>query len=128
MDAGMFLIILVIVIGGIALSVRESGKLNITWASAAQKLGLAYDAGNLFKDRRMSGTFDGCHIIVETITRGSGKSSRKYTRYRLAYPQPIPFEFNLRRQGIMGGLSKAFGAQDIVAGSIPSSLVRSFIG
>lgn len=113
-----FLIFFVIVIGMIALSIHQSKKADATWAQVSRKLGLHYQAGSLMQDRYMAGTIDGFGVAVQTITRGSGKNSSKYTMYRISYPQPLAVIFSVSRQGFMSGLTKAFGAQDIEVGDL----------
>jgi len=74
----MFLMVMVIFFGGIALLARGSNKPNITRAAGAKQPGL--EAGNLFHNRRMSGIPDDCQIIVDPFTRGRFRSKANCRR------------------------------------------------
>lgn len=115
MDGGVVFIMMV-VIAGIAISIHQSKKTDEAWSMAARALHLMHQPGGFMRERRISGIIDGCHVVIETVTRGSGKSSRKYTRYSVAYPKPLRLGLSLRKQGFLNGVAKAFGAQDIELG------------
>lgn len=116
MEAGIFFLFIIIVIGSILFSIQQSKQLDQTWSAVARSLGLMYDSGSMMKDRVMSGNIDGCAVTVQTLTRGSGKDSKKYTRYQVSYPSPMRVSFRISRQGFVNSLTKAFGAQDIKMG------------
>lgn len=113
---GFFFLILLVVIGGIVFSMHQSKQLDDAWGDAARRLGMFHDPGGLLRDRRLTGTIGGFRVVVESFTRGSGKSSSKYTRYRIHYPHSLGMGLHMRRQGVFAGLARAFGAQDIVVG------------
>lgn len=116
MEVAFVFLIIMVVVGGIIMSAHQSKQLDQAWSNVARKLGLSYQAGSMMQERMLSGTLDGCVLHVQTITRGSGKNAKKYTRYRVSYPRPLGIQFTITRQGFMSGLTKALGAQDIEVG------------
>lgn len=103
--------IIVIVVG-----ISQSKQATEAWSSAARSLGLTLDPGGAFRRRNLSGIHRDNHVQVDTFSRGSGKSSTTYTRYRIRYPKPLGLGLQLTQEGFFTGVSKAFGAQDIEVG------------
>ena len=118
MEVAIVFLIIMVVVGGIIMSAHQSKQLDQAWSNVARKLGLSYQAGSMMQERMLSGTLDGCAVQVQTITRGSGKNAKRYTRYRVNYPRPLGIAFTITRQGFMSGLTKALGAQDIEVGDL----------
>ncbi len=118
MEMGFVFLFMMFVVGGIIMSVYQSKQLDQTWSNVARKLGLSYQSGSLMQERMLSGNFDGCELQVQTLTKGSGKNAKRYTRYRVNYPRPLGIAFTITRQGFMSGLTKALGAQDIEVGDL----------
>ncbi len=116
MEGGVIVIILLLVAGVAAFMIHYSQQVGEAWAKAADDLGIHYEPGGLFAQRRISGNVDGCGVSVETYTRGSGKHSRSYSRYRIGYRRSLRLGLRLRRKGFFGGVAEAFGAQDIRTG------------
>ena len=112
----MFFLFVLVAIGAIAFSLHQGKKVDESWSNVARRLRLNFQPGSLMLDRYMTGTIDGFGIAVQTITRGSGKHSSKYTMYRLTFPQTLPARFSVTKQGFVSGITKAFGAQDIEVG------------
>ena len=101
--------------GLIALIAAWSKKVRQAWEQAAERLGLRYERGSLFKSGSLRGQVDGFSVVVDTFTRGSGQHSSTYTRYRVRYPS-LELGLELSRQGALSGVAKFFGAQDIDVG------------
>lgn len=116
MDGGFFLIMLLIAAGIIGFSMHQSKQVSEAWSMAARVLQLAYVPGGWMQERRLSGKIQGSLVVVETITRGSGKSSSKYTRYRVSHSRPLRLGLQVRKEGFLSGMAKTFGAQDIQVG------------
>lgn len=116
MDGGFVFLVLLIVVVVIGFSINHSKQVNSAWSQAARSLRLLHDPGGFLAGHRITGTIDGHRVMVDTHTRGSGKSSRTYTRYRVSYPRSLELGMNLSKQGFFSGIAKALGAQDIRVG------------
>ena len=55
-------------------------------------------------------------ITLDTYTEGDGKTNRTYTRIRAHFFNPEGFRFEIYRTGLLSGLGKAMGMQDIEVG------------
>lgn len=113
MDGGF--IVFVLIVGGIffAYSLMQSKQADTAWGEAARNLGLMMQTGGILSKRGMQGRVAGCFVSVSTVTRGSGKSSRTNTRYEVRFPESLKLGLSIKRQGFLGSLATAFGAQDI---------------
>jgi len=112
-----FLFIL-FVIGVIIYAGYQSGQAAVEqWRTAAQQLQLTYQPAGLGGKGSIRGTFSGHGVTVDTFTKGSGNSSRTYTRYQLEYRNAVPVDLKITRQGMLQGLGKVFGMQDIEIGN-----------
>lgn len=109
----IFFIIFIIVI---VVGITQSQKAGEAWSATARTLGMEYSGGGMFQKRSLSGVLHGNHAFVDTFTRGSGKSSTTYTRYRIHYPHPLGLGLKITQEGFFTGVSKALGAQDIQIG------------
>lgn len=113
---GFVFIVLIIVIVGFVFSAHKSSQVKTAWNTAAGKLGLFYSEGGMMQNHRMSGKIQGLPVTVETFTRGSGKNSQKYTRYRVHYDRSLVLGLRITKEGFFSGVGKALGAQDIETG------------
>lgn len=113
---GIIFIFFVIFIIVIVVGITQSQKAGEAWSATAQTLGMDYNGGGMFQKRSLSGVLHGNHAFVDTFTRGSGKSSTTYTRYRIHYPRPLGLGLQITQEGFFTGVSKALGAQDIQVG------------
>lgn len=112
-----FLFIL-FVIGVIIFTGYRSGQVAVEqWRTAAQQLQLTYQPAGLGAKGSICGTLNGHGVTVDTFTKGSGNSSRTYTRYQLLYRNAVPVDLKITRQGMLQGLGKVFGMQDIEVGN-----------
>lgn len=112
--------IIVIVIAFIAffipLSIHQAKQTNEAWSGAARQLGLRPQAGGFLSSRKITGSFEGCQIHVDTYTvRNNKNSSTTYTRFRIHYPS-LGMGLKLEEEGFFTGVTKFFGAQDIQVG------------
>ncbi len=112
-------IFIFLVIGAIVFFVVKSGQATQEqWKTAAQRLHLTYrPGGGMGLSGGIYGTLNDHRVEVSTFTKGSGNSSSTYTRYRIEYRNPVPVDMKITRQGMMQGIGKAFGMQDIEVGN-----------
>ncbi|MDH3981555.1 MAG: hypothetical protein OES84_01500, partial [Kiritimatiellaceae bacterium] len=107
----------VAVVGAVIFMANKSSKATLLqWQTAASNLNLAYYKGGFGTSGTISGQINGHRIAVSTITKGSGNSSSTYTRYRVEYRVRVPVDLKITRQGMLHGIGKAFGLQDIEVG------------
>ena len=110
----MQLLPLLVIVAGvvIALAMRNTRKVDQAWNRAAARLGLRFSPSSLFRSRSLAGRRGGYTVGVGTVSRGSGNTSKRFTRYRVGYPT-LGLGLRIQRQGPLAGVAKAFGAQDI---------------
>lgn len=116
MNGLLFLGLIAVITIAISAGIAQSKKTNEAWASVARKLQLVFQPGQLFSRPRISGIHRGCSVLVTTFSRGSGKSQTTYTRFRVSYPQSLDLGLRLTKQGLLAGIGKMFGTQDIEVG------------
>jgi hypothetical protein len=116
MNGLLFLAIIGVGAVAISIGIAQSKKTNEAWASVARKLQLVFQPGQLFSRPRISGIHNGCSVLVTTFSRGSGKNQTTYTRFRVSYPQSLDLGLRLTKQGLLAGIGKMFGSQDIEVG------------
>jgi hypothetical protein len=96
-------------------TIAQSKKANEAWSGAARALQLAFDPGSMMQSRTLLGKLGGNRVRVDTVRHGS-KNSVTYTRYRISYPRPLRLGLRIEQEGLLGGIKKAFGSQDILTG------------
>jgi hypothetical protein len=64
----------------------------------------------------LTGESQGFGVHVDTYTRGSGKNSKTYTRFRVRYPRDLGVGLSLTKAGFFSGLASFFGREDIEIG------------
>lgn len=119
MESLVFLVIFALIaVFAIAIpsAIARSKATTHAWSTAARSLGLPFTPPSFGKPRRMEGSLRGVHLIVDTFTRSTGKSSTTYTRYRARYPRSLALGLRLTKQGFFSGVGKLLGAQDISVG------------
>jgi hypothetical protein len=116
MSGLVFLAIVGVAIMAITIGVKQSKKTNEAWAAAARQLQLVFQPGQIFSRPRISGIHKGCSVLVTTFSKGSGKNQTTYTRFRVSYPHSLDLGLRLTKQGMLSGIGKFFGTQDIEVG------------
>lgn len=86
------------------------------WKQIAASLGFDHVGGGLFSRPSMSGTRDDIQCVVDIEVRGSGKHKRTYTRMSAHVPGDLPPGLVVSKEGMLSGIGKFFGAQDIEIG------------
>jgi len=108
-----FLIVVAVVV---LVSVHQSKRTREVWENVAKEYGLDFTGTGFFVRPTIRGTLRGFGLNVTTVTRGSGKNSNTCTQFRVTYPDLLPIELRLTREGFASGVAKIFGAQDIQTG------------
>lgn len=116
MSGLVFLAIIGVAIMAITIGVNQSKKTNEAWAAVARQLQLVFHPGQIFSRPRISGIHKGCSVLVTTFSKGSGKNQTTYTRFRVSYPHSLDLGLRLTKQGMLSGIGKFFGTQDIEVG------------
>jgi hypothetical protein len=107
---------IILVIGAIAVGVihasKQKKRANAAWADVARRNGMRHSPGSWMSQPSMRGHVDGYLVSVDTVSRGGGKNSQTYTRYRIHYDK-IGVKLRLTREvPVMSALGKMFGGQD----------------
>ena len=87
------------------------------WQTAADDLGLAYQPADRSDDYLMEGTMAGFQVKVESTfdTHRQGAETKQRTAFTVDFPESLGLGLELTWQiPLIGGISKFFGAQDIV--------------
>jgi hypothetical protein len=96
------------------------------WGELAARTGLTFEAGGFFGPApRVSGTYRGHALTLDTFTRGSGKSRTTYTRIVLFVNNAANIYLALYQEGVFSKIGKFFGMQDIQIGD--EEIDRRFI-
>ncbi|MCP4192374.1 MAG: hypothetical protein GY768_17310 [Planctomycetaceae bacterium] len=86
------------------------------WESASRELGLSFKPQPLFGNRSIRGKILSFEVVVETFTTGSSDSRQTNTRFHVLYPAALGLGLRLKPEGVLGTVTKFFGAQDIELG------------
>jgi len=114
-----FVIIATIVALVIYGNIVSTKNTSMAWRAAANHTGTHfYPATSKFSIGSIKGEVDGCHVIVDIYTSGSGNSKNTFTRYRISYPKSLHLGLRISKQHFYHGMgvSKFFGVQDIEVG------------
>jgi len=116
---GLFIFgIIGLVVAGVALSsaAKKRAAANAAWQEAASRLRLLFKPGDLVTGPKIVGSLHGCQVSVATFTKQSDKA--KWTRYRVEFRTPHPHDLDIRQQGLLAGILKAFRQPDIEVGDL----------
>lgn len=118
MEGLFFVIIIAVVIGSIAWGFHQNNVENGHWAAAAQQLGGRFTPPSGFQGKQHLRMEDrGVSVVAEAVTRGSGDSSERLTRYTLRFPSVGP-RVSLRWNNAGSFFKRVFGNQvDVTIGS-----------
>ena len=106
-------VVVAIVFGGLFWYKRYTQQ---RWQQIAASLGFDYVKGGFFSRPSMTGTREGIACTVDVEVRGSGKSKSTYTRMTAHVPAGLPAGIAVSKEGVLSGIGKFFGAQDIEIG------------
>ncbi|MCB9539410.1 MAG: hypothetical protein H6704_24620 [Myxococcales bacterium] len=76
--------------------------------------GLDFTPATWRSSAQIAGTVDGVHVVLDSYTQGSGKSSQTYTRARAS--GPLPADLSLAVEGFGSALGKLFKGEDLQVG------------
>lgn len=68
---------------------------------------------------RLAGWFRGVRVAVFEQTRSSGSGSHTESVHKAYFSRPLPFELDIRKEGVGARVAKAFGGQDVTIGDPP---------
>lgn len=86
------------------------------WSNLAAQTGLTFEGVGLFSQARVTGTYRGRNLVLETFTTG-GKNSKKCTRIIASVNNTASIRLRLTGEGILAKIGKKFGGQDIQTGN-----------
>jgi hypothetical protein len=87
------------------------------WRDVAERTGLSFNPGSsIFEKPVISGGFRGFNVVVDTFTRGTGKSRTTYTRIVFNLHAQSNLTLSLSGEGLFSKVGKSFGMQDIETG------------
>ena len=86
------------------------------WSELAVRTSLTFEPGALFSPMRVTGTYRGRPLALDTYTRSSGKSSTTYTRIRMSVNNPSALSLAIYDENVLSKLGKVLGMQDIQVG------------
>lgn len=96
---------------------RRMQAVGAAWQDVAMRTGLTFQAGNFLMMPSLSGEFRRRRLLMNTFSRGSGRSRTTYTRVALTLKAPGAGSLALSPQGFLSGIGKALGMQDVEIGS-----------
>lgn len=120
MSEGLVVILIIcfvaLMIGLIRWGIKQSELWKQALATVAQRLGLVYVDGGFWKASAASGTVDNMVLKIDSYTVSTGKSSQTYTRIVLDGGRKIPHGLQLKSEGMMSSIKKAFAGSDLITG------------
>jgi hypothetical protein len=96
-------------------SKSRADALNRSWRLVAERFGLALEPGAWNRSPRLDGSVSGHPLTVDIHKRRTGKHKTAYTRFRVGVPR-LPAGAEIRAEGFLSGISRAFGVKDIEVG------------
>ncbi|GAA0179570.1 hypothetical protein SH2C18_24140 [Clostridium sediminicola] len=86
------------------------------WKELSERINANYIEGSVLKKSRVEYSHKSWTIYLDTHTVSSGKSSTTYTRMRAPFINNNKFCFKINKKGLLSGIGKAFGMQNIESG------------
>lgn len=86
------------------------------WGELAGRTGLALEPGSFFVPSRLTGTYRGHSLTLDTFTRGSRKRRTTYTRIVIFVNNQANIYLALYEEGLFSKIGKVFGAEDVQIG------------
>lgn len=117
MEVYLFVLLLVLVVGTVAIQMRKYSMLG-DWKELAQRTGLGYNAGGLLRYPSLSGEIHGRSAVIDITTSRAARYSSELVRVRIGLDKALSGTVELRPETTGSGLGKAvFGSQDFAIGS-----------
>jgi len=111
-----FLLVVGMLVIFAVLAYRRRQARQQAWSELAVRTSLTFEPGGLLSPMRVTGTYRGRPLTLDTYTRSSGKSSTTYTRIRLGVNNPSALSLAIYDENVLSKLGKALGMQDIQVG------------
>lgn len=90
---------------------------NEVWKQFSDEIGAEFFKGSFFKGpSKVQARIDDAEVTLDTFVVSTGKSSVTYTRIRAVFINQEGFRFTIYRKGLLSGLGKLLGMQDIEVG------------
>jgi len=105
---------LLVIFGAIAYLRRQARQQ--AWGELAARTGLTFESGGLFSPMRVTGTYRGHPLTLDTFTRSTGKNSTTYTRIQMGANNPSALSLAIYDENVLSKVGKALGMQDIQTG------------
>ena len=86
------------------------------WRQLAREVGGQFHEGGFLNPFAVQARTGDWILTLDTLSSGDGKTSQTYTRLRAPFFNPDGFRFDIYRAGLLSGLGKAMGLQDIEVG------------
>ncbi len=86
------------------------------WRQLSREIGAEFVDGGFWKGKKVVARVEDWTITLDTYTQSSGKHSTTYTRMRAPFANKDGLRFTIYRRGLLSGLGKALGMQDIEVG------------
>jgi hypothetical protein len=106
-----------LLVGGVvlAISLYKKAQTREQWEQAANDLGLTFQSG-FFTGAKLSGRYNAAPIEVYKVTRGGKNNRRTYTVFEVGLPPRAPGNLVIADEGLLAGIGKFMGMQDIEVG------------
>ena len=124
--------------GGMGIQFAVKSHRKKAWGALGSELDLQFVDGGFFGHPKLLGDHRGVPVVVDVEVRGSGKHKQTYTRVAADVPAVLPGGLAVSKEGVLSGIGKFFGAQDIevgdetfdgacmIKGEVPSEVIRLF--
>jgi hypothetical protein len=86
------------------------------WRQLSAEIDAQYVDGGLWKGDKVQATHGEWTVTLDQYVVSNGKTAVAYTRMRAPYVNPSGFRFTIYRRGLLSGVGKWFGMQDIEVG------------
>jgi len=87
------------------------------WGQLAADIGATYQEGGFWREDVLRYSSGQWVVTLDTYTVSTGKSSTTYTRMRAPFVNRDGLYFKVYRSGVLTGIGKALGMQDITVGN-----------
>lgn len=120
-DAGVIVLValvgVVIFIVALVAESQKAARVKTAWQKVGARFGMRIQPGGFFKRARLVGNQQQCALEIRIDMRG-GKHKHPYTVITCGLPRSLRLGLRVYREGMLSGLGKLFGAQDIQTGDL----------
>lgn len=89
---------------------------NDAWKQLSDELGATFKKGSFFKSSKVEARIKSWTVTLDTFTVSTGTTSITYTRMRAPFINNDGFRFLIYRKGLLSGVGKLLGMQDVEVG------------